>query len=88
MPAVISKQRLILVTHMEVSNKEVGTMFQLAMKTFHSRKNLNRIASKPVVSPKEDTYFQQSVFQLTHVFQENFPTNTQVQNSLCHRNDH
>ena len=81
MPALIIKPRLILVTHTDdlgwnVTSNQQGQMFV---------QNLNRIVSKPNVAPGQILYTDCIPVDL--MFEENFPTNSQVWNRLSHRND-
>ena len=83
MPALIIKPRLFLVMHTDVlgwymtSNQE-GQMLVL---------NLNRIVSKLNVTPGQIQYCTTDSIPIDLMFQEIFPTNTQVLNNMSHRND-
>ena len=83
MPALISKPRFIFVTHTDdlgwyITSNQQGKMFV---------QNLNRIVRKPNVTPGQIPHCTTDCIPINFVFQENFPTNTQVRNSLCRRND-
>ena len=80
-PAMIIKPRLILVTHTDdlccyITSNQQGQMFV---------QNLNRIVSKPNVTPRQIPCCTTDCIPVYLMFQENFPTNTQ--NRLSHRND-
>ena len=83
MPTLIIKSRLIPVTHTDdlgwyiTSNQQGQMLIQ----------NLNRIVSKPNVMPGLILYCTTDCNPVDLMFQENFPTNTQVWNRLSHRND-
>ena len=83
MPPLIIKPRLILVAHTndlgwnKTSNQQQQMLIQ----------NLNRIVSILNVAPGWILHCTTNRIQINLMFQENFPTNTQVQNSLSHRND-
>ena len=84
MPALIIKPRLILVTHTDhlgwyTTSNQQGQMFV---------RNLNRIVSKLNVMPVQIQYCASDCIPVDLMFQENFPTNTQVWNRLSHRNDY
>ena len=49
--------------------------------------NLKRIVSKPNVTPGQILYYTTDSIPIDLMFQENFPTHTQVWNRLSHRND-
>ena len=74
MLVLIMKPRLILVTHMDelgwyIMSNQQGQMFI---------QNLNRIVSKPNVMPGQILYCTTDCIPVELMFQENFPTNTQV----------
>ena len=81
MPALI-KPRFILVTHTD----DLGWY-----KTFNQQgkmsENLNRIVRKPNVTPRQFPNCITDSISIDLMFQENFPTHTQVCNCLSHRND-
>ena len=82
MPALIIKPRLIRVTHTDhvgwnMTSNQHGLMFV---------QNLNRIDSKPNVTPGQILYCTPDFIPDDLMFEENFPTNTQVWNRLSHRN--
>ena len=83
MPALIIKPRFILITHADdlgwcITSNQQGQMFV---------QNLNRIISKSNVTPGQLPYCITDSVPIDLMFQENFPTNTQVWNCLSHRND-
>ena len=83
MPALIIKPRFILVTHTDdlgryITSNQQGKMFV---------QNLNRIARKPNVTPRQFPYCTSDSIPIDLMFQENFPTHTRVWNCLSHRND-
>ena len=49
--------------------------------------NLHRIVRRPNVTPGQIPLCTTDCIPINLVFQENFPTKTQVRNSLCRRND-
>ena len=49
--------------------------------------NLNRIVRMPNVTPRQFPYCTTDSIPIDVMFQENFPTHTQVWNCLSHRND-
>ena len=49
--------------------------------------NLNRIVRRPNVMPWQIPHCTTDCIPIILVFQENFPANTQVRNSLCCQND-
>ena len=49
--------------------------------------NLHRIVRSPNVTPGQIPHCTTDCIPINLVFQENFPTNTEVRNSLCRRND-
>ena len=83
MPALIIKLMLILVSHTDdlgwykTSNQQ-GKMFI---------QNLNRIVRKPNVMARQLPYCTTNSIPIDLMFQEYFPTHTQVWNCLSHRND-
>ena len=83
MPALFIKPRFILVTLTNVlgwyimSNQQ-GKMFV---------QNRNRIVRKPNVTSRQFPNCTTDSIPIDLMFQENFPTNTQVWNCLRHRND-
>ena len=82
-PALIIKPRRILVTHTDdlgwsITSNQQGQMFIL---------NVNRIVSKPNVAPGQILYCTTDCIPVDLMFQEKFPTNTQVWNRLSHQND-
>ena len=84
MPALIIKPRLILVSHTDdlgwcITSNQQGKMFV---------QNLNRIVRKPNVTPRQFPYCTAGSIPIDLMFQENFPTHTQVWNCLSHRNDY
>ena len=83
MPALIIKPRLILDMHTDdrgwyVTSNQQGQMFV---------QNLNRIVSKPNVTSLQILYYITDSIPVGLMFQENFPTITQVWNPVKHRND-
>ena len=82
-PALIIKPSVIIVARTDnlrwyiTSNLQRQMFFQ----------NLNRIVSKPNVMPEQILYCITDCISVDQMYQENFPTNTQVWNSLSHRND-
>ena len=52
-----------------------------------ARSKLNRIVSRPNVMPWQLRYCTTNCITINFMFRENFPTSTQVCNSLSHRND-
>ena len=83
MPVLIIKQRLVLVTHTDdlgwnITSNQQGQMLV---------RNLNRIVSKPNVTPGQILYCTKDCMPVDLMFEENFATNTQVWNRLNHRND-
>ena len=84
MPALIIKPMLILVTHTDylgwnITSNQQGQMFV---------QNLNRIVSKANVTPGQILYCTTDCVPVDLMFEENFPTNTQVWNRLSHQNDY
>ena len=77
--ALIIEPMLILVTHKDdlgwyiMSNQQGKMLVQ----------NLHRIVRRPNVAPGQIPHCTTDCIQINLVFQENFPTNTQVRNSLC-----
>ena len=75
MHALIIKPRLILV-------KDTDDLSTLVITSNQQRQmfdqNLNRIVSKPNVSPGQILYFTRDCIPVDLIFQEIFPTNTQV----------
>ena len=74
LPALIIKPRLILVWHMDdlgwnITSNQPGQMFV---------QNLIRIVSKPKVKPGQILYCTTDCIPVDLMFEENFPTNTQV----------
>ena len=83
MPALIIKPRLIHVLHTDdlswyITSNQQGKIFV---------KNLNRIVRKPNVTPRQFPYCTKDSIPIDLMFQENFPTHTQVWNCVSHRND-
>ena len=83
MPALIIKPRFILVTHTDdlgwyITSNQQGKMFV---------QNLNRIVRQPNVTPRQLPYCTTDSIPIDFMFQENFPTHTQVWNCLSHRNN-
>ena len=83
MPALIIKPKLTLVTHTDdlgwyITSNQQGQMFV---------QNLNRIVRKLNVMPRHFPYCTKDSIPIDLMFQENFPTHTQVWNCLSHRND-
>ena len=81
--ALIIEPRLIIVTYTDdlcgyITSKQQGKMLV---------QNLNRIVRRPNVTPGQIPYCTTDCIPINLVFQKNFPTNTQVRNSLCRRND-
>ena len=83
MKALIIKPRLILVVHMDDLgwNKTSHQLQQILIQ------NLNRIVSRPNVTPGQILYCTTNCFPINMMFKENVPTKTQVWNSLGYRND-
>ena len=80
-PAVTIKPRLILVTHTDnLSRKKRSTSSKMHIQS------LKWIASTPDTSPRELTNCITDCSPINSVFQKHPPTDTQVRNSLCHRN--
>ena len=83
MPALMIKPRLTFFADKdalgwsETSNQQQQMLVQ----------NLNRIVSRPNVTPGQILNFPVNSIPIDWIFKENFPTNTQVWNSLNHRND-
>ena len=81
--ALIIEPRLILVTYTDdlggckTSNQQGKMLVQ----------NLHRIVRRPNVTPGQIPHCTTDCIPINLVFQENFPANTQVRNSLCRRND-
>ena len=83
MPALIIRPTFIIVTHTDdlgwyITSNQQGNMFF---------QNLNRIVRKPNVTPRQFPYCTTDSSPFDLMFQENFPTHTQVLNRLSHRND-
>ena len=83
MPALIIKQRFILVMYMDnlcwyITSNQQGKMYV---------QNLNRNVRKPKVTPWQLPYCTRDSIPIDSMFQENFPTHTQVWNCLSYRND-
>ena len=70
MPALIIKPRFILVTHTD----DLGWYIT----------NLNMIVRKKNVTPRQFLYCTTDSIPIDLMFQENFPTHTQVWNCLIH----
>ena len=90
MPALIIKPRFVLVTHTDdlgwyIGTNQVGPTSRPAGKDVRSK--LNRIVRKPNVTPSQFLYCTTNSIPIDLMFQENFPTHTQVSNCLSHRND-
>ena len=80
--ALIIEPRLILLTHTDdlggyITYNQQGKMLVL---------NLHRIVRRPNVTPGQIPQCTTNRIKINLVFQENFPANTQVRNSLCRRN--
>ena len=82
-PALIIKPRLILVMYTDDLGRYITSNQQGQMLVQY----LNRIVSRPDVTPRQILYCTTYCSPINLVFQENFPTDTQFWNSLCHRND-
>ena len=83
MCAFIIKPRHIIVMYMDdlgwyITSNQQGQMFV---------QNLKRIVSKPNVMPRQILHCTTHSIPVDLMFQENFPTHTQVWNCLSHRND-
>ena len=81
--ALIIKPRLILVKHTDdlgwyITSNQQGQMFI---------QNLNRIISKPNVVSEQILYCTTDCIPVDLMFQENFPTNTDVWNHLRQQKD-
>ena len=81
--AWIIEPRLVLVTYTDdlgwyIASNQQGKMLV---------QNLPRIVRRPNVIPGQIPHCTTDCIPIISVFQENFPTNTQVKNSLCRRND-
>ena len=74
MPAMIMKQRFILVMHTDDHGCKITSNQQGQMLV----QNLNRIVSKPNVMPGQVLYCTTDRIPVNLMFQENFPTNIQV----------
>ena len=75
MPALLIKPRLILVTHKDdvgwnITSSQQGQMF------VH---NLNRIVSKPNVTPGQILYCITDCIPVDLMLEENFPTTTSLE---------
>ena len=75
--------RLIIVTYTDdlggyITSNQQGKMLV---------QNLHRIVRRPNVTQGQIPHCTTDCIPINSVFQENFPTNTQVRNSLCRRND-
>ena len=83
MPALIIKPRLILLAHTDDLgwNKTSNQQQQMLVQ------NLNRIVSRPNVLPGQILQCTTNCIPINLMFKENFPSNAQFINSLCHRND-
>ena len=81
--ALIIELRLILVTHTDdlggyiTSNQQGKILVQ----------NFHRIVRRPNVTSGQIPHCTADCIPINLVFQENFPDNIQVRNSLCRRND-
>ena len=78
MRALVIKPRLVLVTNTDdlgwyITSNQQGQMFV---------QNLNRIVSKPNITPGQILYCTTDCIPVDLMFQESFPTNTQVWNRL------
>ena len=84
MPALIVKPRFIFdIMHTDdlgwyITSNQQGKMFV---------QNLNRIVRKSIVTPRQFPYCTTHSIPIDLMFEENFPTHTQVWNCLRHRND-
>ena len=81
--ALIIEPRLILVTHTDdlfgyITSNQQGKMLV---------QNIHRIVRRPNVTPGQIPHCTTDSIPINFVFQENFPANTQVSNSLRRRND-
>ena len=81
--ALIIKSRLMLVAHTDDLGRGKTSNLQLLIFV----QNINRIVSKPNVTPGHILYCTANCIPIDLRFKENFLTNTQVWNSLSHRND-
>ena len=86
MPALIIKLRFILATHTDDLGWDIMNIFPNQQGKMFIQ-NLNRIVRKPNVAPRQFPYTTTDSIPIDLMFQENFPTHTQVWNSLSHRND-
>ena len=81
--ALIIKPRLILFAHTDdlgwnkTSNQQQQMLIQ----------NLNRIVSRPIVTPGWILHCTTNHIPINLMFKKNFPTNTQVRNSLSTQNN-
>ena len=81
--AYIIEPRLILVTYTDdlgwyiTSNQQGKMLVQILL----------RIVRRPNVTPGQIPHSTTDCISINLVFRENFPTNTQVRNSLCRSND-
>ena len=82
MPALNIKPQLILVEHKDDLgfNKASNRQQQILIR------NLDRNVSRPNVTPGQILYWITNCIPIEFMFKENFPTNTQVWNSLAHQN--
>ena len=78
MPALIIKPRLILVTHTD----ELGWYKTSNQQEKMFVQNLNRIVRNTNVTPRQLSYCTTDSIPIGLMFQENFPTHTQVWNCL------
>ena len=74
MPALIIKPRLILVSHTD----DLGCYITSTQHRKMFNQNLNRIVIKPNVTPRQFPYCTTDSIPIDLMFQENFPTHTQV----------
>ena len=78
--ALIINPRLILVTHTDdlgwyITSNQQGKLFV---------QNLNRIVRMPNVMPRQFPFCSIDSISIDSIFQENFPTHTDVWNCLSH----
>ena len=84
MLALNIKPRFILVMHTDdlgwyITSNQQGKMFV---------QNLNRIVRKPNVTPRQFLYCTTDSIPIDLMFQENFPTHTQVWDCQSHQSDY
>ena len=83
MPALIIKPRLNLVANTDDLGGNKTSNLQQQMFS----ENLDRIVSEPNVTSGQILHCTTNCISINLMFKENFPNNTQVWNSLSHRND-